>query len=293
MRGRFQLPLLGCLVALLSMQGVARSAFSQSGDRSPAAVAGAPAAEYTLLARTTIEARLQAAPRTNSDREKILDQMFEASGCKGADLAEQPVKHERLPNVVCTLKGRTESTIIIGAHFDKVNRGEGVADNWSGASVLPSLFEGLHDRPRNHTFIFVGFTSEEEGLIGSKFYVKQMTPEQAAETRAMINLDTLGLGPTKVWLNHSSMKLAEAFFAVAQSLKLPVAVVNADNVGEDDSESFIRHKIPTLMIHSITQETLHILHSNDDNFSSIQFGDYYDTYRLLTAYLASIDTTLQ
>jgi len=180
----------------------------------------------------------------------------------------------------------------VGAHFDKVARGGGVVDNWSGASLLPSLFESLREQPRKHTFIFIGFTDEERGLVGSRYYVSQMTPDEVPRTRAMVNIDTLALGPTNIWLTHSDRKLASAFYGVAQSMKLPVAVVNADKVGNDDSASFMRRRIPTLMIHSITNQTLHILHSADDNLSAVKFADYYDSYRLIAAYLAWIDAQL-
>lgn len=239
-----------------------------------------------------IEDRLRAAPHNNAERKQTLDLTLGRAGCKGPDLTEQPVKHQDLPNLICTLRGTTDSTIIVGAHFDKVSPGDGVVDNWSGASLLPRLFESLQNHPRRHTFVFVGFATEEERLAGSKSYVKQMTPTQVAATRAMVNIDTLGLGPTKLWLNHSDPKLAGALFAMAQSLKLSLAMMNADRVGDDDSDPFIRRRIPTLMVHSVTQKILHILHSGQDNLAAVSFGDYYDTYRLLAAYLAWIDTTL-
>lgn len=218
--------------------------------------------------------------------------MFEQSGCSGPSLSEQPVSHQDLPNVICREAGSSDSVIIVGAHYDKVSRGGGVVDNWSGASLLPSLYESIREKPRKHTFLFVAFTAEEQGLIGSKFYAKQMTPGQVAETRAMVNIDTLALGPTKVWLNHSAPALARSFFAVAQSMHVAVAVMNADGVGDDDSESFIRRKIPTLMVHSVTRPTFHILHTNDDNYSAVKLDDYYDSYRLLAAYLVYLDATL-
>jgi len=242
---------------------------------------------------TVIEARLKAAPRHNPEREAELERMFKQVGCKGASLSEQPVTSQPLANVICREPGSSASRIIVGAHYDKVARGGGVVDNWSGASLLPSLFESLHTKPHKHTFLFVGFTDEEHGLVGSKFYARQMTAQQVAETRAMVNIDTLALGPTKVWLNHSAPALAGGFFALAQSMKLPVAVMNADGVGDDDSESFIRRKIPTLMVHSVTRPTWHVLHSSDDNYSAVKFGDYYDSYRLLAAYLGYLDETLQ
>jgi hypothetical protein len=263
--------------------------------QAPAPNAGkaTPTISLTLVDRAAVEARLKSAPIKNPEREAALERMFQQSGCKGANLFEQPVSHQDLPNLICSEPGSTGSLIIVGAHYDKVAQGGGVVDNWSGASVLPSLFQSLHEQPHRHTFVFVGFTAEEQGLIGSKFYAKRMTPEQLAETRAMVNIDTLALGPTNIWLNHSAPALATDLYAVAQSMKLPVAVVNADKVGKDDSESFIERKIPTLMVHSITQPTLHILHSKDDNYGAVKFDDYYDSYRLLAAYLTYLDATLQ
>jgi len=286
----------GALAALLLFAAQALHAAAQTGpkDANPQAepAGAAPALRSVLVSRAVIEDRLRAAPHGNADRKQALEAMFEQAGCKGASLTEQPVSRQDLPNVVCTLPGTTESTIIVSGHFDKVSRGDGVVDNWSGASLLPSLFEGLQNQSRRHTFVFVGFTAEEKGLAGSRFYVNQMTAEQVAETRAMVNMDTLGLGPTKLWLNHSDPKLAGALFAMAQSLKLSLAVMNADRVGDDDSDPFIRRGIPTLMVHSITRQTLHILHSSDDNLGAVSFGEHYDTYRLLAAYLAWIDVTL-
>jgi len=249
----------------------------------------APSVAYALLSRDAIELRLRSAPRKNEDREGALDSLFIQAGCRGANLSEEPVKHEKFPNLICRMPGSVDSMIIVGAHYDKVPRGGGVVDNWSGASLLPSLFESLREQPRRHTFLFIGFTAEEEGLVGSRYYVSQMTPDAVARTRAMVNLDTLALGPTKIWLTHSDRRLASAFLGVAQSMKLPAAIVNADNVGNDDSASFMRRRIPTLMIHSITNPTLHILHSAGDNLSAVKFGDYYDSYRLLSAYLAWLD----
>jgi hypothetical protein len=252
----------------------------------------APTVSFDLVRRETIESRLKSAPRQNPEREAALERMFEQVGCRSESLSEQPVSHEDLPNVICSEPGSSGSVIIVGAHYDKVARGGGVVDNWSGASLLPSLYESIREKARKHRFLFVGFTAEEQGLIGSKFYAKQMTPEQVAETRAMVNIDTLALGPTKIWLNHSAPALASSFFGIAQAMKIPVAVMNADGVGDDDSESFIRRKIPTLMVHSVTRTTFGILHSNDDNYGAVRFDDYYNSYRLLAAYLAYLDATL-
>jgi len=55
---------------------------------------------------------------------------------------------------------------------------------------------------------------------------------------------------------------------------------------------FLSHKVATITIHSVTQATLPILHSDKDDFAAIKPADYYESYRLITAYLAYLDSAL-
>ncbi|HLW80146.1 MAG TPA: M28 family peptidase [Terriglobia bacterium] len=247
------------------------------------------APDVDLVPRPTIEARLRAARGDNAGREAAIEQFFRQAGCP--QVTEQPVSRQPLPNVVCTLPGSTGSVIIVGGHIDKVRKGQGVIDNWSGASLLPSLLESVRNKPRRHTFVFIGFTAEERGLVGSKYYAKHLTPAQVASVHAMINLDSLALGPTEVWLRHSDRRLAEVFYEVARSVQLPVQAFDPGDA-DDDSEPFIKLRVPTLMVHSVTNQTWHVLHSTDDNLHAVRLSDYYDTYRLLADYLGVIDTQL-
>jgi Zn-dependent M28 family amino/carboxypeptidase len=248
------------------------------------------AATFEKLPETVIQGRLQKYADTNRERETELKALFTDAGC--GNLTEQRVP-KLLPNVVCVLPGETDSTIIVGAHYDKVAQGDGVVDNWSGASLLPSLFESLHTQPRRHTFIFIGFTSEEDGLLGSKYYVSHLPAEKLAKTEAMVNMDSLGLTPTKVWVSHSDPTLLSDLEHVAQQFKLPLEGVNVEDVGTSDGESFAKKKIPRITIHSVTQETLPILHSARDTLDAIQPNAYYDSYRLIAAYLVYLDTKLE
>jgi hypothetical protein len=71
-----------------------------------------------------------------------------------------------------------------------------------------------------------------------------------------------------------------------------VSVVNVHLVGRSDSDSFQDKKVPSINIHSLTNETFPILHSVRDQMSAIHMPEYYDSYRLLTAYLAYLDEKL-
>jgi len=243
------------------------------------------------VSRELVEMRLRRYTGDNRRREMTLKQLFVEAGCDDQHISEQSVKGSKLPNLICVLPGTSDKVIIVGAHYDRVPEGDGVVDNWSGASLLPSLYEAIKIEPRKHTYIFIGFTDEERGEVGSHFYAQQMTHEQIAATAAMVNMDTLGLAPTEVWASHSDKGLRGAIANVGKQLNIPVTAVNVEQVGSTDSEQFAARGVPSITIHSLTQETwnAHILHTSKDKFSAMKLDNYYQTYRLLSAYVAFLD----
>jgi hypothetical protein len=248
--------------------------------------------QYKPVSREVVETRLGKYAGANKQREATLKQMFSEAGCDDQHLSEQPVKGSRLPNLICVLPGNTDLAIIVGAHFDHVPDVDGVVDNWSGASLLPSLYESTKAAPRRHTYIFIGFTDEEKGLVGSSFYAQQMTKEQVATTTAMVNMDTLGLAPTEIWGSHADKGLNSAMAYVARQLHLPISSVDVEGVGASaDSESFKERKVPSITIHSLTPDAWrgHIIHSSKDRMSAMRLDDYYESYRLISAYIAFLD----
>lgn len=247
--------------------------------------------QFYQVSREIIETRLAAYVTKNDTREPALRRIFEDAGCSGEKLSEQPVKGLKEPNLICNLQGPRESAILVGAHFDLEEAGHGVVDNWSGASLLPSLYQGLVAVDRRHTLRFVAFSGEEKGLVGSKAYVRQMEKTREAVI-AMVNLDTLGLSETEVWVSRADPKLVQIIQRAAATMELPISGMNVEQVGYTDSESFREKRIPAITIHSLTQATLPILHSPKDRIEAIRKDEYYRTYRLILAYLSLLDQTL-
>jgi len=246
--------------------------------------------QFKKLAPEQIEKRLDAAATTQAERGAYLRQEFQTAGC--VDVKDDPVPHEKQPNIICVIPGKTARQIIVGAHYDFVAEGRGIVDNWSGAALLPSFVESLKNEPREHTFVFIAFTGEEDGMVGSKSYVSHLSKEQRQNVAVMVNLDTLGLSTTKVWTTHSTKALVNALFSVASSTNSPLAVMNVDGVAKSDSDSFRDANIPEICVHSVTQDTFKVLHSRSDQMSAIRRNDYYETYRLMASYLAAIDASL-
>jgi len=246
---------------------------------------------YSPVERRIVDQRLESFGTTNAARHDTISKLFETAGC-GGQIADQPVKHAKTPNVICSFVGSSDSEIVVGAHYDFVDIGSGVIDNWSGASMLPSLFEGLKTQPRKHTFVFIAFTNEEEGLVGSAFYLRHLPRSEIKKIAAMVNLDSLGAGPTKFEKDRGDKRLAKALVDVATSFKLPLSIVDVHRVGRSDSDSFQDSGVPTINLHSLTQQTYPLLHSRRDQIGAVQHDDYYDSYRLIQAYLAYLDESL-
>ncbi|HAX41900.1 MAG TPA: M28 family peptidase [Bryobacteraceae bacterium] len=243
---------------------------------------------YERVVEGKIRERFEMVHPEMEERYRRLKAMFENAGCTGDRLSEQPVRREKYPNLVCVLPGETEEEYLVGAHFDYF-RGEGALDNWSGASLLPSLYESLAKTQRKHTFRFVAFTAEEKGLVGSRFYAERVKKGTLPRPKAMINLDCLGLGQPNLWFSGGDLALNNRIHSLAVKLQIKLSLVDIGRVGTTDSESFRKIGVPAATVHSVTQETLNIINSDNDTREKLKFGDYYDTYRLLALTLASLD----
>lgn len=247
---------------------------------------------YFKVPEDKVWSRLEGFATKNPEREQVLRTFLADAGCAPEHLSEEKVAHSSLPNLICVVPGASDRTIIVGAHFDKVKAGDGVADNWSGAAMLPSLLEALSKDPRKHTYVFIAFTDEEKGLVGSDYHARHMTKVERQKVSAMVNLDTVGLAPAEVWANPADKNLLKALSIVATSMKLPLFVMNVDNVGTTDSESFHQNSMPALTIHSVTPKNFRLLHTSNDNIKLVQRQDYFDTYQLVCGYLAFLDVYL-
>ena len=247
--------------------------------------------QVALVAAPLIQERLALVPGAAAERRAQLEAMFRAVGCQGELLTTLAVPHAKQPDVICRLPGDNPSAgvIVVGAHHDHVAIGRGAVDDWSGAALLPSLYQALKVEPRNHDFVFVGFAAEEVGLYGSREYVRRIFKGEHVNIQAMINLECLGLSPPAVWASRADPRLLKAYGEVAKSLGMAVQWTNVDNLGDDDSHPFLNAKIPVMTIHSLTAETAPILHSTRDQVGAIRPDDYYAAYRVAATYLAYLD----
>jgi len=244
---------------------------------------------FGRVSREVIEANLELAPKDDAMRATTVERLFREAGC---EVELELFSDSKPPNVICRISGTGSQRIVVGAHHDKVDVGDGVADNWSGAALLPSLYASLATRQRLHTIELIAFGSEEDGLVGSTAHLKALDDTQRASIAAMVNLDTLGLGITQVEHRGSDPKLLCFMIGGARTLASPFELTNVDRVGTSDFLPFRNAGIPVLSVHSISQKTLGILHTRRDVLAAINRDAYYDTYKLVAVSLALLANDL-
>jgi hypothetical protein len=235
--------------------GVIALAFSRGGAERAAARAGSDLAEWIRRAeaREPPELRLRVTGAVEIER-----------------------REGEVSNVIGRLPGsdpeRSREQIVIGAHYDHLGRGEfgslspaagnevhpGADDNASGAAGLVALARTLASGPRPaRTLVFVAFTAEEVGLVGSARYVESL--EMPSEVAAMINLDMIGrLGGAGVTAFGAETAPAFADLVRRAAERRGLAVSFADGShGPSDHSTFHGARIPALFFTTGVHEAYH------------------------------------
>lgn len=189
-----------------------------------------------------------------------------ASGTVRAQIKSDSGVEERTGyNVIGTLKGKTDETIVLGGHYDSVSAGPGAGDNASGTAVVLELARALAKKPQpEHTLVFVAFDAEELGLFGSRAYVNDLSDEQLGEMRAMLNFDMLGAGggPLILMGNGDIALLARSS---AQQLGIDARNGNMPANAGSDHESFARKGVDTVFF----MRNYDLLHTPQDTIDQV------------------------
>ncbi len=148
-------------------------------------------------------------------------------------------------NIVCTLPGKTDEKIVVGAHFDSWDVGQGSVDNGVGTAVLFDVARILAAvAPVNErTIEFVWFNGEEMGLWGSRKYVEAHRGDRIA---AMVNMDMTG-SPRgfSAMGNDQFLPLLNELVAECRGYEMSRGVVNALWTNSDH-QPFMLAGIPTI-----------------------------------------------
>ena len=173
-------------------------------------------------------------------------------------------------NVIGYLDNQAANTIVIGAHYDHLGMGgegslyregkavhNGADDNASGVGLLLHLADTLQGIDKGNNYLFIAFSGEEMGLLGSNYFVKNPTID-LNKVDYMLNMDMVGrlredqtlaisgTGTSPIW--------AQVLNAANPGFKL---VLDESGVGPSDHTSFYLQDIPVLHFFTGQHEDYH------------------------------------
>jgi aminopeptidase YwaD len=242
-------------------------------------------------------------------------------------------------NVVAILEGADSvlknEAIVIGAHYDHLGRGgegslapkegevhHGADDNASGTAGLLELARIFSEQKPRRTIVFAAFSGEEEGLLGSNYYVNNPAVP-LANTIAMINMDMIGrmkdkrlviggVGTAMEW--RSMIETANLMQSVTVSTagttpsrhnfplvvssngravvtsdtsKQFVITMNEDGFGPSDHSSFYAKQIPVLFFWTGTHEDYH---KPSDTADKINYNDQSRIVAVVAKIVREVDS---
>jgi hypothetical protein len=179
-------------------------------------------------------------------------------------------------NVIGILPGRDpvlrNQTVVLGAHYDHLGLGgfgsldpdsngrvhNGADDNASGIAGLIQVAARLAASPPARTTVFIAFSGEELGLLGSAHYVKEPIYPLAG-TLAMVNLDMVGRLRNGRLIVYGARSAVE-FPALLDSLNWYAGFdlkAQGDGYGPSDQSSFYAAKRPVLHLFTDLHEDYH------------------------------------
>jgi len=196
-------------------------------------------------------------------------------------------------NVVGMLEGssRKDSFIVVTAHYDhlgmmgKTAMFPGANDNASGVAMLLNLARYYQKHPQPYSMVFIAFSGEETGLIGSRYFVDHpLIPLR--DIRFLINLDLMGNGAEGVMAVNGLVHPKE--FAQLQQLNtaggyLP-AVKARGKAANSDHYWFSQAGVPAFFFYLMGPYPHY--HDVNDVASAVPFANFGSAFLLFTDFIA-------
>ncbi len=222
---------------------------------------------------------------------------FETKARAKSSVYLQAITQHQTENVIGVLPGadevRKDKAVILGAHLDHLGTDpDGVVyngandDGWGVASLIEiaNLLKRQNVKPLN-TIVFVAFSGEEEGLVGSEYYARNPPKFGPRETAAMLQLDGFGdHNPAGVFISEENFSLFTRVRSAAEQLGVP-EIFEPNIRGGSDHQSFLARGAPAVMI--AWADANSFIHLPSDDVNHINLTYLKDAG--MTAYLTTLE----
>jgi len=206
-------------------------------------------------------------------------------------------------NVIAWLDNGADTYAILGAHYDHLGYGDGgnslyrgkermihngADDNASGTAMVLELAKGIKSAGlKKENFVFILFSGEERGLVGSKYFTEHPTCD-LSRVKYMFNMDMVGrLDTAKNAMSVMGAGTSPEWDSLISIQHAPFNLVESKSgVGPSDYTSFYLKDIPVLGFFTGTHSDYH---KPTDDPETLNYAGMNEVYDLILNMIRELD----
>ena len=195
-------------------------------------------------------------------------------------------------NVIGFVEGteQPDSFMVVTAHYDHLGMmGKeaaflGANDNASGVAFLLSMAKHYVEQPSKYSIMFIAFSGEESGLLGSRYYTEHPMFD-LSKIKFLINLDLLGYGEGGIAVVNGSVyqDKFDRLMAINDKENLLSKIKRRGKAANSDHYWFSEAGVPSFFIYTMGDNQAY--HDIFDRYSNLTFGEYEDIFNLLNTFI--------
>ncbi|KAL7628026.1 Aminopeptidase Y [Parahypoxylon ruwenzoriense] len=188
---------------------------------------------------------------SGEDAGPIIQRLKEGEVVDSIAYIDSEVKQIETTNIIAqTVGGDPDNCVMLGGHSDSVAEGPGINDDGSGSLTLLEVAIQLTNFSVNNCVRFAWWAGEEEGLLGSDYYVEVLPQEENLKIRLFMDYDMMGspnfayqvYNATNAVNPVGSEQLRDLYVDWYAAHDLNSTFIPFD--GRSDYDAFIRNGIP-------------------------------------------------
>jgi len=208
------------------------------------------------------------------------------------------VEDYQTQNVIGFVEGKKQqdSYFVITAHYDHLGQMgpeayfPGGNDNASGTAMLLDLarYYSLPENQPDISMVFMAFSAEEAGLLGSKYYTENPY-FPLDQIKFLVNIDMVGSGSKGIKVVNGKVLKSEfkKLVKINSKNEYLLTVSERGEAANSDHYFFYKNGVPSFFIYTLGPECKEY-HSVNDTPKNVPFTEYEDFFRLLINFVKTI-----
>jgi len=213
------------------------------------------------------------------------------------------VRGDACQNVIGLRRGTApdgmRGVALLTAHLDSLNHAggrdapaPGADDNASGSAGVLEIGRALAQHAAAHDLMLVLFGGEEQGLLGSRHFVQQLSAARRARVRGVINMDMIGVlnttAPSVLIEGRAASQPLINRLAGAAATYTGLRVETSLHAANSDHVPFLDRNLPAVLTIEGADSTNGTIHSDEDTLDRINLDLALEVLRMNTAALAEL-----